>query len=104
MQMTELSPRMSLVARISFGIVNGLLFLALYVGYASCSFFGFTLPGVGILSEIACLGGIITCALLLTVRWNALITRWMFIAVVTLWNQTCLIFFLVSLIPFHTKH
>lgn len=95
MQLTRISPQMSLIARICFGIVNALVFLALYVAHASCSFLGFTIPAVGLFSEIACLGGIIACTLLLTVRWNGFATRWVFIGVVTLWNQTCLIFFLI---------
>lgn len=100
MQLTGISP-LSLLARICFGIVNAVILLALYISHASCSFWGITVPGVAVLSEIACAVGLVTCALLLIVRWNGLMTRWIFVGFLTLWNQACLILFLVILIPVH---
>jgi hypothetical protein len=105
MQISGMRRSMQILVEIAMGIVNGLMLLALYVADADCSLMGFDKPGIGVFAEIAFLIGIIAFALLIIVRRNIenILSRWILIVIVTFWNQTCLIVFLVSLIPFHSR-
>jgi len=97
----SMSRLLRIVVESALGIVNGLIALTLYVAHANCVSIGFVRPGISEWAEIACLIGIVVVLLLMIFLRNSkqLFSRWILILIVTLWNQTCLIAVLVSLMP-----
>jgi len=82
--------------------VNAIIALAFYVAEQNFSHGGFVKNNLGILTERAFLVGLLAIVILVIARLTIknLSVYCMLITMTTLWNQTCLITFLVSSMPF----
>ena len=94
---------LALLVKIGLCVVNGALAIAFYVANANYSTSGIAKTGFGTLAEYGYLAGLIIFMLLVIVRSviNKSIHHQIILIIVTAWNQTCLIAFLASTVPFH---
>ena len=88
---------------IAIWIVNGLIAVAFYVAEADCAYMGIgkLKPAVSSAAEVGFIIGAF-CLIFFSFLWHregSSVKRWMWMVVITLWNQACLVAFLVTLIP-----
>jgi hypothetical protein len=90
--------------KIGLSCVNGLMALALYVAHAHCAYLGIVKPAVSVLAEMCLSAGIITFSILVFSKraGEDPVSYSIWMLIVTLWNQTCMLALLVSLIPFYS--
>jgi hypothetical protein len=102
MQMNEPGRRIQMSLELSICAMNTFMLLGLYVANANYSTFGFAKTGFGVMAEGGFAAGLVAVLILLIGRsFQSFFTRWMLLILVTLWNQVCVLLFLISLIPFH---
>lgn len=105
MQMNEMGRGIRTAVKVGICVINALMLLGIYIANANYSTLGFTKTGFGILTEIGFGLGLVAVATFLIIGrfLQPFYTQWMLFVLVTLWNQVCILMFLISLIPFHLR-
>ena len=82
--------------------VNAAIILSFYVAEQMAAHSGVAKNNFGVFSERAFWIGVVALiiAVLSRAKLKGFVVRSLTIGIITLWNQTCLVAFLVSLIPF----